>query len=336
MFGMKKHIKLQAQERDRISSLLAAGWGVRKIARELSRSPSSICEEIKRNRDGGGYYSITAQTKSQLRNTIARKSNPLKDSSIYRYVFDKLRCGWSPEEIAGRLRKEKGKTVICHETIYRYIYSPAGRKRNLVEYLVRKHRHRRKWFSRHQYRRGIQNRVSIHDRGQEINDRSVFGHWEIDSVEGKAHQKGIHTFLERKTRYYQADLINNIDSEAGIKSQLKIFGQLPQEARRSATFDNGKENYNHVDLKVYLKMDTYFCDPYSAWQKGSNEHYNGILRRYLPKKTDLSTLTQTELNSIIEEINHRPAKCLNFATPYEAFSEEMAKITNYSKCSDSN
>ena len=333
---MKNHQKLQAQERDRLVSLLAEGWRVRRIARELSRSHSSILSELKRNSLGGEYQAITAQEKSQQRNTASRRLNPLKSPVVYSYVFDRLREGWSPEEIAGRLKRDNdGKAVICHETIYRYIYSPHGRKKRLSEYLVRKHRRRYRWYGRHQYHRGISDRVSIHNRGQIINSREQFGHWEVDSVEGKGHLKGIHTFLERKTRYYQADLIDNIDSEFGIRSQLKVFGQLPEEARQSATFDNGKENYNHTQLRIQLKMDTFFCDPNSAWQKGANEHYNGVLRRYIPKKTDLSSLTQTELDAIIEEINHRPAKCLHYATPYEAFSEELSKITNYPGWSDS-
>ena len=203
-------------------------------------------------------------------------ANPLKNSRVYSYVVEKLRCGWSPEEIAGKLRKNNGdQTVICHETIYRYIYSK----------------------------------------------------------EGKAHRKGIHTFLERKTRYYQAKLLENIDSEFGVRSQLKVFGSLPPRARLSATFDNGKENYNHTKLRTKLKMKTYFCDPNAAWQKGANEHFNGVLRRYIPKKTDLTTVTQFELDSIVEEINNRPLKCLNYQTPNEAFNHELQSITNWPKCS---
>ena len=114
--------------------------------------------------------------------------------------------------------------------------------------------------------------------------------------------------MERKTRYYQAKLLENIDSEFGVRSQLKVFGSLPPKARLSATFDNGKENYNHTKLRTKLKMKTYFCDPNAAWQKGANEHFNGVLRRYIPKKTDLTTVTQFELDSIVEEINNRPLK----------------------------
>ena len=331
---MKKYKQITAQERDQIAIGLAAGLSLRKIAAKLDRSVSNISSEVKRNSSGGKYQAIKAQELSGKRNRVSRATNPLKNSRVYSYVVEKLRCGWSPEEIAGKLRKNNGdQTVICHETIYRYIYSKEGRKRNLRKYLVRGRIHRRKWYARHSYNRGIPDRVSLDLRPKQANNRSQFGHWEIDSVEGRKHQKGIHTFLERKTRYYQAKLLENIDSEFGVRSQLKVFGSLPPRARLSATFDNGKENYNHTKLRTKLKMKTYFCDPNAAWQKGANEHFNGVLRRYIPKKTDLTTVTQFELDSIVEEINNRPLKCLNYQTPNEAFNHELQSITNWPKCS---
>ena len=327
---MKKHSKIKAWERDQIAISLSSGVSIRSVARQLGRSHSSILAEVKRNSFGGKYQAIKAQQLSEKRNIASRKTNPLKNSRVYSYVVDKLRCGWSPEQIAGKLRRDNGgQTVICHETIYNYIFnSQDGKKKNLKQYLTRGHRYRRKWYARKSYRRGIPDRVSLDLRPKQANNRSQFGHWEIDSVEGKAHRKGIHTFLERKTRYYQASLLEKIDSEFGVKAQLETFQGLPPKARLSATFDNGKENYNHTKLKTKLKMKTYFCDPNAAWQKGANEHFNGILRRYIPKRTDLTTVTQLELDSIVEEINNRPLKCLSYKTPNEAFTHELQSITN--------
>jgi IS30 family transposase len=325
---MKIHTKIRAWERDKIANLLSSKISVRSIAKQLGRSHSSILAEIKRNSFGGEYRAIKANDLAKARNITSRRTNPLKDPAIYSYVLRNLRR-WSPEEIAGRLRrKNKGKTVICHETIYHYVHSPDGKRRKLFEYLVRRHKVRRKWFGRHKYRRGIPDRVSIDLRPKYINSRKRFGHWEVDSVEGKAHKKGIHTFLERKTRYYQGKIIENIDSEFGIKAQLDTFKKLPPKARKSATFDNGRENFNHTKLNIYLGMKTYFCDPNCAWQKGANEHFNGVLRRYIPKRTDLTTITQLELDSIVEEINDRPLKCLKYETPSEAFKRELKSITN--------
>lgn len=327
--------KIKAEERDRIALLLASKTSLRNIAKKLGRSVSSISEEVKRNSIKGEYASIAAQRLSEQRNLACRRTNPLKSPKIYAYVFTKLRCGWSPEQIAGRLKREnRNKSVISHETIYRFIYSPEGIKRKLSEYLVKHHYKRRKWHSRYLYRRGIAGRTSIRLRPKEVEKRKSFGHWETDVVEGKAHQKGIQTLLERKTRFFQAKILERIDSEYGVKAQYDLLIRFPKQARKTLTMDNGKENYNHQKLVNWLGLQTFFCDPYCAWQKGSNENHNGVLRRYIPKKADLTDFYQSELNAIIEEINQRPRKCLDYETPEEAFTRELEFI-KIQKCSDS-
>lgn len=332
---MKGKQKITAEERDKIAVFLAEGKSLRKIAKILCRGVSSISEEVNRNSVKGVYTSISAQTLSEKRNITSRRINPLKNPKIYSYVVEKLRCGWSPEQIAGRLKKEnEGRGVICHETIYRYIYSEQGKKKNLFEYLVRRHFRRRKWHTRHLYQRGIQGRVSIHLRPKEVEKRRSFGHWEGDVVEGRNHGRSVQTLLERKTRYFQARIIEKIDSEYGVKAQYSLLAQYPKQARKTLTLDNGKENYNHHKLTRWLGVKIYFCDPYCSWQKGSNENHNGVLRRYIPKKTELSDLYTGELEAIVEEINQRPRKCLNYETPEEAFQKEL-KLATIHKCSDS-
>lgn len=321
---MKKVPKLTAPERDQIATLLATGLSFREVSRKLNRSVSTISQEISRNSIQGEYFSIAAHQLSATRNRQSRRLNPLKDPQVYRYVLERIRWGWSPEQIAGRLkRKHQGKTVICHETIYRYIYSESGKEKHLYEYLTRKHRKRRPWYGRCLYRRGIANRVSIRLRPEVINTRATFGHWEGDVVEGRAHLGGIQTASERKTRLYQAKLLRNIDSEEGAKVQQNILEQFPKRARKSLTLDNGRENYNHERLTQKLGINVYFCDPNCAWQKGSNENLNGVLRRYIPKGTDVTTISQLELDAIVEEINNTPRKCLNYQTPKEAFTKEL-------------
>ena len=332
---MKKKCKLTALERDQIAIGLASKVSLRDIARSLNRSVSTVSDEIKRNSIKGEYKPSLAQVLSEQRNLKSRRLNPLKDPKIYSYVVAKLRCGWSPEQIAGRLkRNNKGKTAICHETIYRYIYSPKAKEKKLWEYLAKHHYKRRAWHGRYVYRRGIPNRVNIDQRPEVVNLRLVFGHWEADVVEGKAHKGGIVTLLERKTRYYQARLIPNIDSEYGVQAQRNILVTFPPKARQSVTFDNGKENYNHEKLQKQLNLKTYFCDPYSSWQKGANEYHNSILRRYIPKKTDLKTVSQLELEAIVDEINNTPKKCLGYQTPSEAMLNELQYLKS-KKCSDS-
>ena len=332
---MKNKPKINAQERDKIALYLVENVSLREIARRLNRSVSSISDEVKRNSINGEYHPHRAELLSSERNRISRRINPLKSKEIYSYVVNSLRSGWSPEGIAGRLKRDNGgKTVICHETIYRYIYSSEGKEKELSQYLVRNHPKRRKWYGRYIYRRGIANRTSIRLRPEEINDRSTFGHWETDIVEGKHNTGAIQTMLERKTRYFTAQLIPKIDSEYGLWAQKKLLTIYPKGVAKSVTLDNGKENYNHDKLRA-IGIKTYFCDPYCSWQKGSNENHNGVLRRYIPKKTDFTAITQTELDSILTEINDRPRKCLNYETSSEAFLREVQSISRKAKCSDS-
>lgn len=314
------HPRITAHERDLLARWVALGWSVRAMAKRLGRSPSSVSEELRRNRGGEGYLASAAQQLCERRKHASAQAGSRKPRWVTQYIEDKLRCGWSPEQIAGKLKKDaRGQTIICHESIYQYIHHPRNHGDGWYEYLPRAHKTRRQWHTRSQYRRGIAGRVSIHDRPEVIQHRKTFGHWELDVVEGPRHQGGMVTALERVSRYYQAHLIPVIDSEYGIAAQLTILGAFPKHARKTATFDNGRENYNHDQLRLKLDMSTYFCDPYSAWQKGSNEYHNGVLRRYIPKKAPL-TLIQEELIEIVEEINAKPRKCLNYATPTEIFT----------------
>lgn len=325
--------KITPDERDKIAIWLAEKCTIRDISRHLCRSPSSISDEVKRNSVNGVYEAIQAQKLCDLRNHSSRKLNPKKHMWVKNYVVDKLRSGWSPEQISGRLKRDNKKPIICHETIYRMIYAPENKTEKLAQYLVRFHKNR----SRKKYdwlpRRSIQNRVSIHDRPQYINKKHNFGHWETDVVEGRKHVMGIQTMLERKTRFYQAVFIPKIDASCGIKAQINLLSKYPKLATLSVTMDNGKENFDHRKLNE-LGIKTFFCDPYSSWQKGSNENHNGILRRYIPKKTDLTNISQFELNCILEEINNKPRKCLKYETPFEAFSRELNSI-KLKECSDS-
>lgn len=310
-----------------IAVWIGGGIKLREIGRRLGRSASTISEEVKRNKYQGHYVAIHAQNVTNQRKQKARERYPLKDAKTYSYVLEKLTDGWSPEEIAGRLKREHKRTVICHETIYHFIYAKEQKEKKLWEYLPRKQTKRRKQKGRSVHKSNIVDRVSIHERSEAVNKRTVFGHWEGDTVEGKGKRDGIHTEAERVSRKFAAVKISRIASEETVTAQKSIFQSLPEKARQSTTLDNGKENHLHMQLKD-LGMATYFADPYSSWQRGTNEYHNGLLRRYLPKKTSFVTLTQEELDDIVWEINNRPRKCLSYQTPQEVFD-------SYLMCSDS-
>lgn len=317
---MHKSTKLTPSERDLIAVFLGQGLSLRAIATKLGRNVSSISREVKRNRFGDGYVAISAQFQSNKRRINGRKRHPLKDSVTYSYVLEKLLEGWSPEQICGRLKRENGRRIICPETIYKFIYSPDHKDLALWEYLPRKQKRRQRKFGRASKRLHIPNRVSIHLRPKEVETRKEFGHWEGDTVIGKQEKsKVIHTEVERKTRFFQARIIGSKKVEETLNAQKEIFSSF---LCKSVTTDNGFEFIGHERLKN-LGIATYFADPYSSWQRGTNEHHNGLLRRYLPKKTAFENLTQEELDDIVWEINNRPRKVHQFRTSQEMLELEQ-------------
>jgi IS30 family transposase len=332
MQDMKKVAKLSAKERDLIAIWYGQQVSIRQIAKKLGRYPSTILREIRRNsfRDRFNhqeyYVAIHAQSRTNQRKSLAGKRHPLKNPQVYAYVLAKLKQGWSPELIAGRLRKTYGGSIICHETIYRFIYNLDNQEKMLWENLPWKRIKRKKKHGRIVHRGKILFRVSIGSRPEEINQRLVFGHWEGDTLEGKRiNNDGIHTEVERLSRKIMAKKVDQITSEKTSQVQEEMFANLPAYARQSTTLDNGRENHLHFRLKLRLGMKTFFADPYSSWQRGTNEFHNGLLRRYLPKGTDFSKITQEELNDIVGEINNRPRKVLNYNTPNEVFKAYLKR-----------
>lgn len=317
----KGHKKITPAERDNIARWVSQKVGVREIARRLKRSPSAISDELKRNaHKEAGYVAIHAQGLANQRIAEARKRHPLKNAEIFAYVRERLRSGWSPEMIAGKLGQQHGCRMISHEAIYQYVYAPANAHLHLFEYLPWKRTRRKKKQGRGVHKSRIPQRVSIHERPELVNARAEFGHWEGDTVEGIGHRNGIHTEVERVSRLLAAQKVSRIASEETATAQRTIFDALPLVARRSTTLDNGRENHLHYELAA-LGMKTYFADPYSSWQRGTNEYHNGVLRRYLPKGTNFDTIDDVELEDIVDEINDRPRKCLGWQTPKEVFTK---------------
>lgn len=300
----------------------------KEIAKRLGRDPSTIGREITRNSFKGIYYvAIHAQNISVQRKSLAGHRHPLKNKEVFSWVIKRLIRGWSPEQIAGRMKlifKYDPEMRITPETIYRFIYSDKYKHRGFWEYLPGKRKIRRKKHGRGVHRGSIPDRISIHDRPEAVNQNTEFGHFEGDSVEGKGHRDGVHTEIERVSRKYFVRLVDSISSDEALRAQKTIFKSLPDNTCKSTTLDNGRENHLHFKLNK-IGIQTYFADPYSSWQRGSNEYHNGLLRRYFPKGTDFKDVTQEELDDVVSEINNRPRKCLGYLTPNEVF---LSKLNN--------
>jgi IS30 family transposase len=325
--NIPKYRKLTKTERILIARLKSKRYSNKKIARILERSVSTIGREIKRNSFKGKFYEpLHAQEKAEARKKKAWEAKqPLKSPKVYAYVLEKLRDGWSPEQIAGRLKHnhpEDKSWWICHETIYRFIYHPTNKDKYWWEYLRRKQKRRRKKAGRKTHRVRIPDRLSIHQRPRIIEKRKQIGHWEGDSIVGKGHTTGLHTEYERVSSLIRFERLKKVNAEETIKAQRKIFGSLPKRLRRSTTLDNGLEMVKHRGLKR-LGIKTYFADPYSSWQRGGNENANMWIRYYFPKGTDFSKISQEELKDVEWELNNRPRKRLKFKTPMEVFTEHL-------------
>jgi len=324
---------LNIVEREEISRGLAQGQSVQAIGRGLSRSASSISREIRRNsRTQNTYRAADAQRRAQQCAHQARRRPKLTWLWLVRYVVVRLMLGWSPEQIAARLKHDYPRDMrrrISHETIYASIYViPRGGLRRLLISRLRQHRKRRRPRYRSGERRGqIPNRTPIGLRPPEVETRRVPGHWEGDLIKGRANRSAVGTLVERTTRLVLLARLPALDSHSVCGGFARRLQRVPQPLRKSLTYDQGREMARHELLRRRLKLQTYFADPHSPWQRGSNENTNGLLRQYLPKNADLARLSQRDLNAIGSLLNNRPRKTLNWMTPNEAWAAQLKSST---------
>ena len=321
--------QLGEKERDRIYLLKEKGLTNVEIANRLSRDKSTIGREIKRNshRKFHQYLPDTAGRKVEKRKKLNRKDRYLdKQPQLKRKILYHLKRGWSPDLIAGRL-KELEDSYLNQESIYQFIYSLAGRKANLRQYLRRTHRVRHhKKGRKHRTETKIPNRTDITKRPRFIEKRRQFGHWEGDNVVYDRHRSALSTSVERKTRKVIITKPRNLTAEEKSRILIKRLRPLPEQARRTMTYDNGKEAARHEAVTGAIGMKFYFAKTYSSWQRGSNENRNGLVRYYLPRDTELSQLTARQIQRVENLINDRPVKLLGYKTPNEAFAIEMNKL----------
>ena len=326
----KEHKKLTLEERERIALLKATGKSLRGIAVLLGRHHSALSRELKRNASRifrlKGYWPAQAQIKARKRKSKAGRRTRLKNQQIRDYVTQKLKLFWSPELIAGRIGLEHPELHISHESIYQFIYEEAW---HLFPFLARRHKRRRFRFNHKKPKHLlIPGRTFIGERPQEVNQRLMLGHWEADSLVSRANSVSLHALLERKSRYLKLTKILRNSSECVRNAVLRRLSPLAPSSRLSLTYDNGRENSNHLEINRELKTQSYFCNPYHSWEKGSVENAIGLVRRFIPKKSDLQKIPETEISQIENLINNRPKKCLNYHTPKEVFRSLTGAIAH--------
>ena len=316
--------QLSLEERCEIARLQAAGRSIGQIAAALDRTPSTVSRELKRNRGAEvGYKPSYAHQQTKARRWAGSRLE--REPDLRRAVLDRLAQGWSPEQVAGRLAREAGRKVISYESIYRFIYRQITRTK---DYSWRLYLPRRKSKRGFRGRRGgsaasfIKHRIPVSKRPAAANRRKVSGHWEADLMMFAKRGHAVLTVHERKSRILFATRRRNKAAKPIARRLGALFGSLPKRLRRTVTFDNGTEFAHHHELHR-LAVKTFFCDPHAPWQKGGIENAIGRMRRFLPRKADLTTLSVSQFNALVSAYNHTPRKCLDFRSPAEAFAKVL-------------
>lgn len=315
---MPSYRQLSIEDRCGIARLLEAGQSIRQIAAALDRQPSTIAREVKRNSGAQtGYRPSYAQQLTAARRWSGTRLE--RDAHLRTLVLDRLAAGWSPEQVAGRLAHEAGGPMISHESIYRFVYAQLKRTndRRWRFYLPRA-KYKRGWRTKGGWPRQAA-RCSIHDRPAAIATRQQAGHWEADTMLFSQAGQAILVVHERHTRLTIALRHDSLKAEPVATALIALLEPVPQNLRRSITFDNGTEFTRHHRIASQLELDTFFCDPHAPWQKGGVENAIGRLRKTLPRKTNLDSLSPDDLDAILARQNNTPRKCLGFRTPAEAF-----------------
>jgi len=326
-------LALTLPEREEISRGIAGGLSLRAIASQLERSPTTISREINRN---GGLKHYRASQADKAAWDRAHRPKHCKLAiypTLRRIVARKLRSHWSPQQVAGWLKRTypgNENHQVSHETIYRSLFIQARGvlKKELLQHLRTKRTLRR---PKHASLKGeglgqITNAVSIRERPASVEDRAVPGHWEGDLIEG-SNNSYIATLVERHSRYAMLAKVSGKDTETVVTALIKQSKKLPGELYKSLTRDRGKELADHQRFTLATDVKVYFCDPSSPWQRGSNENTNRLLRQYFPKGTDLSVHSQAKLSAVARQLNERPRKTLGYETPAERFNACVASIS---------
>lgn len=328
MRGMKNYHQLTIHEREQIKLWYQQGLSCRSIAKKVHRNQRTIARELVRNSPGLGVeaYCPTLAQRRAVTRRLEGRSRKLDEGALRDYVVRRLGKGWSPETISGRLKRVNSQITVCPETIYRFIYDKETRGERYHEFLRRGHKRRESWFGRSTQTRKrleIPNRLNISLRPDEATKRKTVGHLETDLMEGLRKTGGaVSVTVDRKSGLVMLDKLLSKESAERIQRLVERLTKYPKTMRKTMTMDNGTENMEHEKLQKELDCLTFFCNPYHSWEKGTVENTIGLVRSWIPKRTDLTTITQVDLNAIMLELNHRPRKRLGYLTPYEVTLRE--------------
>lgn len=315
------HPHLTQVKRCQIQGFLSSGWTQKQIAQELGVSTSTICRELKRNGCRWGYDAVVADAEAQARRRQASRTLKVLTPALKCLIEEKIRACWSPEQISGRLKCGETPIQVSTATIYRYVHADRCRRDRLTPYL----RHGgKKYRSRQGKTAGaglIQHREDITTRPPIVEEKSRVGDFEGDTIIGASHQGVLLTLVDRASRYTLIGKLNGkyADQVPGAVQQClaRMEGITPQ----TITFDNGKEFAAHTQITHLTGARCYFARPYCSWQRGLNEHHNGLIRQYFPKGMKLDALTELEIQAVEDALNHRPRKVLGYKTPNEVLQE---------------
>lgn len=317
---------LTQEQRYTIASMKQQGYRQNIIAKTIDKDKSVVSRELKRNRDerSGAYRSDLAQRKCELRKS--QKNHFIKfDTAMKNLIADYLSQKLSPEQIVG-ICKKLGIEMVCHETIYQYLWRDKKQKGKLFEHLRSRGKKYKNRSLKKDKRGQIVGRKGIENRPKEVEQRQRLGDLEIDTIIGKDHKGAILTINDRATGMLWMKKLESKDASKLAEVTIELL-QDYQPFIKTITSDNGKEFSAHQIIADAFKIDFYFAKPYASWQRGSNENLNGLIRQYIPKKTDFDTITDEYIQKITHDLNHRPRKRYNFESPVNMFNKKVALAT---------
>lgn len=328
---MGKHYRhLTVKDRIRLYELLFEGQALTEIANQLGFHKATIYRELERNSNQHGYRPDWDSQQYLIRK-FHHGFKLDKNPALKELVINRLKEGWSPQQIAGRLKKSAGRCLICHETIYAYLYSPCGKAQNLHQLLHKKRRFRYPRIQRKRQKTALEaEKTRINQRNNEINQRQSFGHWEGDLLLFSGQYTHLITLRERQSRYVVAIKNGNRKPQPTADILVSYMKKHGNNQIHSLTLDNDISFTHHPAMAKGLAAEVYFCEPYKSWQKGGIENANGLIRRYLPRKTNIENYSQEDIEKIIDKLNNQPMRCLGYKTPKEAFFEGGSRIASAS------